>query len=260
MSVFAARDKVNTKIPDLDSAKNWLKSHLMPVIEPESKLFAYAESRNMENAQLHAHIIDFMRKADFNITDVSTEIVSNSVPDDYIDYIISRDDVPTQEKERMKKERTIKQRKTLFEHAVIDNLSSERYTMNQYQESAGTIRTFGVETAIYECINSESFLAIDEMECSLHPQLVKFILLNFLRNKSRSQLLVTTHYDPLLNEVTKQNDQRIFRKDSVWFTEKLPSGHTDVYSLAEFRGLNRLSSIQKAYNQGNFGAFPQINL
>ena len=260
MSVFAARDKVNTKIPDLDSAKNWLKSHLMPVIEPESKLFAYAESRNMENVQLHAHIIDFMRKADFNITDVSTEIVSNTVPDEYIDYIISRDDVPTQEKERMKKERTIKQRRTLFEHTVLDDLSSMRYTMNQYQESAGTIRTFGVETAIYECINSESFLAIDEMECSLHPQLVKFILLNFLRSKSRSQLLVTTHYDPLLNEVTKQNDQRIFRKDCVWFTEKIASGHTDVYSLAEFRGLNRLSSIQKAYNQGNFGAFPQINL
>ncbi len=101
MSVFAARDKVNTKIPDQDSAKNWLKSHLMPVIEPGSNLFGYAEQRNMENAQLHAHIIDFMRKADFNITDVSTEIVSNSVPDDYIDYIISRDDVPTQEKERV---------------------------------------------------------------------------------------------------------------------------------------------------------------
>lgn len=103
-------------------------------------------------------------------------------------------------------------------------------------------------------------LAIDEIENSLHPQLLKFLLLNYLRTNSRSQLLVTTHYDPLLNEVTKQNDQRIFRKDSVWFTEKLASGHTDVYSLAEFRGLNRLSSIQKAYNQGNFGAFPQINL
>jgi hypothetical protein len=72
--------------------------------------------------------------------------------------------------------------------------------------------------------------------------------------------MVTTHYDPLLNDISKQNDQRIFRKDSVWFTEKLDSGHTDVYSLAEFRGLNRLSSIQKAYNQGNFGAIPQIDL
>lgn len=260
MSVFAARDKVNTKIPDLDLAKNWLKSHLMPVIEPGSNLFGYAEQRNMEKALLHTHIIDFMREADFNISDVTTEIVSNAVPDEYINYILNNEDIPAQEKERMMKERTIKQRRTLFEHTVKDNLSAERYTMNQYQESAGTIRTFGIETAIYECINSESFLAIDEMECSLHPQLVKFILLNFLRNKSRSQLLVTTHYDPLLNEVTKQNDQRIFRKDSVWFTEKLPSGHTDVYSLAEFRGLNRLSSIQKAYNQGNFGAFPQINL
>ena len=260
MSVFAARDKVNTKIPDLDSAKNWLKSHLMPVIEPESNLFGYAELRNMENPILRSHIIDFMRKADFNITDVSNDIVPQKISDDYIDFLMSDDKIPVHEKERIKEEHTIKQRQTVFEHTVIDKQTIEKYTLLRYHESAGTIRTFGVETAIYECINSESFLAIDELECSLHPQLVKFILLNFLRSKSRSQLLVTTHYDPLLNEVTKQNDQRIFRKDCVWFTEKIASGHTDVYSLAEFRGLNRLSSIQKAYNQGNFGAFPQINL
>ena len=124
----------------------------------------------------------------------------------------------------------------------------------------GTLRTFGVETAIYYAQQTGAFLTVDEIENSLHPQLLRLILLAFLRKKTRAQLLVTTHYDPLLNDVSKLNDQRIFRKDSVWFTEKKENGHTDVYSLAEFRGLNRLSSIQKAYNQGNFGAVPQIDL
>jgi hypothetical protein len=59
----------------------------------------------------------------------------------------------------------------------------------------------------------------------------------------------------LLNDIDD-----IFRKDTVWFTEKTKSGHTDLYSLADFKGLNRLSSIQKAYNYRKFGAFPEINL
>ena len=76
-----------------------------------------------------------------------------------------------------------------------------------------------------------------------------------MRKKSRSQLLISTHYDPLLDEIGE-----IIRKDSVWFTEKTESGHTEVYSLIDFKGLNRLSSIQKAYNYRKFGAFPNIDL
>lgn len=260
MSVFAARDKVNTKIPDIDLAKDWLKFHIMPEITPDTKLFEYAERKNMENPILHTHIIDLMRKADFNITNISTEIISQSVPDDYINFFLQDNSIPMQEKERLQKERTIKQRRTLFEHTVTNEIKSTKYSMNRFQESIGTIRFFGVETAIYECLEGESFLAIDELENSLHPQLLKLILLNYLRKNTRSQLLITTHYDPLLHEVSRLNDQKIFRKDSIWFTEKKESGHTDVYSLEEFSGLNRLSSIQKAYNQGNFGAIPKIDL
>ena len=168
--------------------------------------------------------------------------------------------LPASEKDRMRKEKTLARYDTLFEHTVTIQDKMSKFYLPKDLESLGTRRTFGIETAIYYAQQNNAFLAIDEVENSLHPQLLRFILLDFLRKKSRSQLIITTHYDPLLNDISKQNDQRIFRKDSVWFTEKLDSGHTDVYSLAEFRGLNRLSSIQKAYNQGNFGAIPQIDL
>lgn len=94
---------------------------------------------------------------------------------------------------------------------------------------------------------------IDEIEASLHPELVEFILQKFLATKNRSQLLITTHYDPLLNTV---ND--LIRSDSVWFTEKEESGATKLYSLVEFKGLKRISSLQKAYRNGLFGALPNI--
>lgn len=173
---------------------------------------------------------------------------------------LNDENIPTNEKERLRKEKTLSRYDTSFEHTVTAQDQLSKYRLPKDLESSGTLRTFGIETAIYYAQQNNAVLAIDEVENSLHPQLLKFILLEYLRKNSRSQLLITTHYDPLLNEVTKQNDQRIVRKDSVWFTEKLESGHTDVYSLAEFKGLNRLSSIQKAYNQGNFGAIPNIDL
>ena len=96
-------------------------------------------------------------------------------------------------------------------------------------------------------------MPIDEIDSSLHPDLVEFMIEQFLKTKSESQLLVTTHYDPLLNTVDD-----LIRKDSVWFTEKDASGNTALYSLVDFKGLNKLSSIQRSYRNGKFGALPNI--
>lgn len=92
-------------------------------------------------------------------------------------------------------------------------------------------------------------MGIDEIETSLHPKLLEKLLYEFLRSESRSQLLVTTHNDGLLDLMDD-----LFRKDSVWFTEKQESGTTDVYRLTDFRGVNRLSSIREAYRNKRFGA------
>lgn len=260
MSFFAARNKANISLPDIDEAKQWLISQIMPIVTPETRLFGYAERHIAADAKLKAYLLDFLRQADYNISDVKTDLVKENIPEQYLNMFLNDESIPTNEKERLRREKTLSRYDTSFEHTVTVQEQLAKYRLPKDLESSGTLRTFGIETAIYYAQQNNAVLAIDEIENSLHPQLLRFILLDFLRKESRSQLLVTTHYDPLLNEVSKQNDQRIFRKDSVWFTEKLDSGHTDVYSLAEFRGLNRLSSIQKAYNQGNFGAIPNIDL
>lgn len=52
-------------------------------------------------------------------------------------------------------------------------------------------------------------------------------------------MIVTSHYDPLLNTVDD-----LIRKDMVWFTDKEEDGHTKLYSLTDFRGLGRISSFK----------------
>lgn len=74
----------------------------------------------------------------------------------------------------------------------------------------------------------------------------------FLKESEYAQILVTTHYDGLLAE------EDLLRKDNIWFTEKNNDGATVLYPLTDFKGLNRITSLQKAYKFGKFGAIPNI--
>lgn len=254
MSFFAAKSQVNIAIKEIDNAKEWLRNNIMPMVIPSSRMFEYASSKMYKNATFKSYLLDFIHEADFNISDVRSDKVSKPLPEELINLLLTDKDTPEEMKEKIKTNKTITTIQTVFEHKVQNERGTETYQMNTDSQSEGTRRTFGIEAAIYEALEIQSFLFIDEIEASLHPELVEFILQRFLSTKSHAQLLVTTHYDPLLNTVGDD----LIRKDSVWFTEKKKSGSTDLYSLVEYKGLKRIASLQKAYRNGVFGALPNI--
>lgn len=254
MSFFAAKNQVNIAIEKIDVAKDWLRNNIMPMVIPSSRMFDYVNSKMYENATLKSHLLEFIHEADFNISDVRSDKVSKALPEQFLNLLLADETTPEEVKERIKTDHVVTTIQTVFEHTVHNERGTETYLMSTESQSEGTKRTFGIEVAIYEALQNQSFIFIDEIEASLHPELVKFILQRFLATKSRAQLLVTTHYDPLLNTVGDD----LIRKDSVWFTEKNESGSTDLYSLVEYKGLNRIASLQKAYRNGVFGALPNI--
>ncbi len=253
MSVFAARNQVNVSIPEIDVAMEWMKKQVMPGIGAHTLMFEYASRKMMNDASMKTYLLDFIRRADFNITGIQTDKVKNPINQADLTYLMSREDIPVSEKDKIMQDRAIETYQTMFEHTVSNERGQERYSLTDTLQSEGTTRTFGIEAAIYSAIQSEAFVHIDEIEASLHPELVEFIIQKFLSSNNRSQLLITTHYDPLLNTVDD-----LLRRDSVWFTEKEESGATKVYSLVEFKGLKRIASLQKAYRNGLFGALPNI--
>ncbi len=253
MSVFAARNQVNVSIPEIDIAMEWMKKQVMPGIGAHTFMFEYASRKMMNDAAMKTYLLDFIRRADFNITGVQTDKVKNPINQADLSYLMSREDIPVSEKDKIMQDHAIETYQTMFEHTVSNERGQERYSLTDTLQSEGTTRTFGIEAAIYSAIQSEAFVHIDEIEASLHPELVEFIIQKFLSSNNRSQLLITTHYDPLLNTVDD-----LLRRDSVWFTEKEESGATKVYSLVEFKGLKRIASLQKAYRNGLFGALPNI--
>lgn len=254
MSFFAAKNQVNIAIEKIDIAKDWLRNNIMPMVLPSSRMFEYASDKMYENTSLKSYLLDFVHEADFNISDVRSDKVSKAIPKGIINILLADERTPEEMKEEIKTKQSINTIQTVFEHTVHNERGTETYLMSTESQSEGTRRTFGIEAAIYEALETQSFLFIDEIEASLHPELVEFMIQRFLSTKSNAQLLVTTHYDPLLNTVGDD----LIRKDSVWFTEKKESGSTDLYSLVEYKGLNRIASLQKAYRNGVFGALPNI--
>ena len=143
--------------------------------------------------------------------------------------------------------------KTDFMVSVINERGKEIYTLPKNSQSEGTLRAMGIETALYEAKRNNKLLPIDEIETSMHPLLLKYMIQSFLKTQSRSQLLLTTHYDPLLAAVDDY-----LRKDSFWLIEKRDDGHSELYPLISKNGVNKMRSLQRAYLNNKLGALPQI--
>ncbi len=104
-------------------------------------------------------------------------------------------------------------------------------------------------------LTSSQVVIIDELESSLHPDLVKHFLLLFLVNSKSSQLIATTHYRELLME------RDMLRDDVIWFTEKKPDGGVELFALSDFDSsvVRDTSSVFNAYKSGKLGAVPFLS-
>lgn len=220
MSLLATLKKVNVAVAFLDNMRRWIDKRILPMQSGSlSSLSDETKKHIADSKDFRNYLMQFAKEADFNISDIK-----------------------------------IQKMMALFGHKVTIDHETRLYILPETCQSTGTKRLVEVESLIYEQIKSQAFLCIDELEASLHPNLMEFILTKFINvPDNQSQLLVSTHYDPIL-----KNIDDIFGKDSVWFTEKGSDGNSQLFSLVDFKGLNRLSSIHRAYMNGRFGALPKV--
>jgi hypothetical protein len=149
MSFFAARNQVNVSIPVIDAARDWMKNNFMPIVQPKINLFNYAENKLHADDGFKPHILSFIKEADFNISNVETQLIKQEIPQNIIDLIVSDDTIATEEKERLKKEKSFQQVRTDFEHTVFTARGTESFVLSEELQSEGTQRIFGIEAAIY---------------------------------------------------------------------------------------------------------------
>lgn len=146
-----------------------------------------------------------------------------------------------------------------FEEELMNNLEIKTY--HKYkpdlpfdfftEESQGTQKLFFMMMTILDVLKNNKVLLIDEIEDSLHPKIVEYILALFHQSE-KAQLIFTTHNTHLL-------DLNRFRKDQIWFVNKKDNGGSDLYSLYDYSDFRDTMDVEKAYLQGRFDSVPIVD-
>lgn len=143
-----------------------------------------------------------------------------------------------------------------FQHTVYkDNEMAGSTTFPYIKESVGTSSLFLLGSKVIQALEKGCPLLVDEMDSNFHGFVTKFIVQMFQDkriNRNGSQLILTTHNISLM-------DEKLLRKDQVWFTNKNKKGASELYSLADFDEVREDSKFIDWYMASRFGGVPKID-
>lgn len=227
---------------EYENLYKWIGANVHEIAEHDNLMDIAKEA--LEHKTLKKFITESLCVSDFNIIDFNVE-------EDF-------DDRNLELKEKIKKDDSIPNEiKDELISSLKDELKfshrtkSNKFTLDIKDESSGTIQFFGVSRKIYDLINTECITLIDELEDSLHYDLMLHIILRFIRNSKNSQLIFSTHSILLL-------DEDFIRRDMVKLVEKSrETAESQIYSASDFK-LHKKLSLFNAYKIGKFGAKPEL--
>ena len=221
---------------------NWFDNKLVVVGQGESihPGFSIGEC---EEEKKKEEILKLMNAADLSITDIFLEKKEFSIDD-------LPPDMPQSIKEDIAKDlRGKKVTELFFMHPSSDNGKDVPLEFNE--ESAGTRKLFALAGPWLDVLNNGLVIFVDELDTSLHPHLVRFLLKlvhNPETNPHNAQLVFATHDTTVL-------DQSLMRRDQVWFVEKDGENATCLYPLSDYKP-RKGEALQKGYLYGRYGALP----
>jgi len=233
--------KLNNK--QLTVVFDWFQNDLLLIDSPSIEVTPIGTTEYIEklkdkiNSPIEKErIVDFLKVADPSIIDViveSRKIAQVNFPDDF----------PEIAKKQLIGHHFLK---ITFRHTGGFSLTLEK-------ESEGTQKLFVLVSSWLDALDQGRILIIDEIDNSLHPLLVKFLIKLICDpkiNMNNAQLIFSTHDTSLL-------DKDILRRDQIWFVEKDKKNSTQIYPLLDFSP-RKEEAIGKGYLQGRYGALPYI--
>jgi AAA15 family ATPase/GTPase len=258
-TVLSSFLKTNIECSELKNITDWFNEVLNNLILPRTDLSKYITSQIEAKVINKQNVLQFLNKADLNISNISVEKRVLPVDDNFLALmkIINKQLFTGGPNiKQIEDAGSIESTELYFQHSILNGSSESKYNLPYEQESEGTQRYFQLSGLLDLMLSGQNVFLIDELESSLHPDLLKHFLLLFLVNVKTSQLIATTHHRELLLE------RDILRDDVIWFTEKKENGSIDLYSLSDFDStvVRDTTSIFNAYKSGKLGAVPDLDL
>lgn len=223
---------------------DWFQKDLVLIDSPSSKELTFEPTIEfLKTKDGKKRLLKLMVAADASITDIKLDV--KKIDENKIHFPSS---MPQEVQEYIKKE-IMNQ-----ESAIINFIhKDENLSLKFHFESEGTYRLFAYAGHWFEALDKGYTLVVDELDNSLHPLLVRFLVKLICDpeiNKNNAQLIFSTHDTSLL-------DNELFRRDQIWFVEKDKANSTQLYSLLDFSP-RKHEALERGYLQGRYGALPYI--
>ena len=245
-SVLAAFGKSNVEKTKLNDVYSYFAKQVKDVLAPGMLLSGYVKSHldRDENGDLKRFLLNLLKASDFYIEDVTLHEEEELITPE-LEKLIQGAPIDDKSKNEMLKRGKITNAELTFTHKAGDKF----YDLSEEYESSGTIRFLGMAVILNFLLKKQQFVPIDEVESSIHYELLSYFIRVFLANSDQtSQMLLTTHDINLLNE-------EFIRRDTIWFTDKDEQGETKILRLSSL-GLHKNLSPYNAYKQGKLVKLP----
>ena len=121
-------------------------------------------------------------------------------------------------------------------------------------ESGGTRHLYDMLRCIFPVLEKGSVCLIDEIEDSLHPNMLPTIINLFTSeetNPKGAQLICTTHMPTIMADLSKYQ---------IFLVEKNKECESEVYRLDEVEKVRSDDNFLKKYLAGSYGGIPDIDM
>ena len=208
----------------------------------KNSFLPYIAQRMEEDLDFKTKVINLLSFSDFgNISEI--KIKREEMPDS----ILARYPMEVQREIAMRGERPVNRKISFVHHYGSD------CELPFFLESAGTQRIMELALPLVDITQRPSVCFIDELESSLHQELLEMFLQLFLECSSDSQMLFTTHNQELL-------DSGLLRDDEIWFCNRAADGSSKYSSIPDYTGIRKEVSRKRLYKADKFGALPNIDI
>ena len=226
------------------------KLYFYDLSSPPIGLVVSAAGRLKENKAFGAMLSNMIRDADIGIDRIKVAERNTQV-----------EDIPSEIREGMPE----KILKSFLAHKAFSINAIHHVTPSDAEEefdfmedeSNGTKRFFALAGVILVALKTGRTMVVDEIECSMHPNLVRKLVELFQSPKANNkgaQLIFATHDSTLM-------DQTLLRRDQIWLVEKNKNGASQLRSLYDFAPDERprnTEAFQRNYLAGRYGGVPKF--
>ena len=138
--------------------------------------------------------------------------------------------------------------KTILTHQTA--LGEAEFDFQEESEGTKNLIGFWLPWYVHATSSITSTLVVDELDSSLHPEIVALLVAKHIKSDSVTQLIFTTHDTHLM-------DTKLLRRDQFWLTERDANGATQLRSIHDFEG-RESEDLEKRYYEGRYRGLPFV--